>query len=60
MNLGGMTTTSLIVLNSVLAAAVVVGVLRLLVHGIRSDGLVAAASVEAPAGDADALDRLAV
>jgi hypothetical protein len=54
-----MTTTSLIALNAVLAAAVVSVILRLLVHGIGSDRATAAHAVEAHAVEADVLDRLA-
>lgn len=54
-----MTTTSLIALNAVLAAAVVAGILRLLVHGIQTDRLAAGHVVERPIADADVHDRLA-
>jgi hypothetical protein len=56
---GAMTTTSLIALNAVLAAAVVAGILRLLVHGIQTDRLAAGHVVERPIADADVHDRLA-
>jgi hypothetical protein len=57
---GVMTTTSFIILNAALAAAVVAGILRLLIHGIRTDGLTDGYAVESPtAVDADVRDRLA-
>jgi hypothetical protein len=55
-----MTTTSFIILNAALAAAVLAGILRLLIHGIRTDGLTDGYAVESPtAVDADVRDRLA-
>jgi hypothetical protein len=54
-----MTTTSLIALNAVLAAAVVVAILRLLVHGIRSDRITHAHAFQPGTVDADLRDQLA-
>ena len=54
-----MTTTSLIALNAVLAAAVVAGILRLLVHGIHTDRLTGEHVVERHTAAADLHDRLA-
>lgn len=55
-----MTTTSLIALNAALGAALVLGLLRLLAHGILSDRTAAAAPVAAvrPLAD-DELQELA-
>lgn len=54
-----MTTTSIIILNAALAAVVVVGILRLLVHGIRTDRLTAAGAAEARPAEAERRERLA-
>jgi len=56
---GDMTTTSLIALNAVLAATVVAGILRLLVHGIHTDRLTAEHAVELHEADTDLHDQLA-
>jgi hypothetical protein len=58
-NPGAMTTTSFITLNAVLAAAVVAGILRLLIHGIRTDGLTGGHAVEPDAAHSDVRDQLA-
>jgi hypothetical protein len=56
---GAMTNTSLIIVNAVLAAAVVAGILRLLLHGIHSDRSTGAHAVDATTFEADVRDRLA-